>query len=214
VCSERCSPCWISSLFRDGGLACTGTLGLGGFKSIKALNALVILGLQNELARMSEELALMRLSQAQNVVSSPTMPSFMGQFRSGRQIREFVFLKARDKRLLRLVRITSVEPPESWGSICADIVRKTQIVAEEGLTSCPPPPFNASPVEFWVSEMSNWVAGFWRSPKRTWVRAYALPTPRDDNALRSLPNPTRHDHSRHAASEDSMVSNCSLFHSK
>ena len=49
-------------------------------------NALVVLGLQHELARMSEELASMRLCQAQNVVSSPTVPSFIDQFRSGRQI--------------------------------------------------------------------------------------------------------------------------------
>ncbi len=44
---------------------------------------------------------------------------------------------------------------------------------------------------------------------------YALPTPRDDHALRSLPTPTRrHDDSRYDASQDSEVSIWSLFHSK
>ena len=103
---------------------------------------------------MNEDLATMRLRGVQNVVSSSDVPSFINQFRSGRQIQhialgvfsrsdrltmseidlfdlaitgektgtlpgaayavkfaigEFVFLKARDKRL-RLVRITSVGP--------------------------------------------------------------------------------------------------------
>ena len=89
----------------------------------------------------------------------------LGEHAATFEVGQFVFLRAHNKRL-RLVQIASVSQPEAWGAICADPVRKTHLIAMEGLYFSTyhlgvDPAFSASHVDFWTSEMSTWLANFW-----------------------------------------------------
>ncbi len=73
----------------------------------------------------------------------------LGEHAATFQVGQFVFLRARNKRLC-LVQIASVSQPEAWGAICSDPVRKTLLVAMEGLNSCGDPAFPGSSVDIWT----------------------------------------------------------------
>jgi hypothetical protein len=80
------------------------------------------------------------------------------------EVGQFCYLRAYNKRV-RLVQIASVSQPEAWGAICTDLVRKTHLIAMEGLyfstNHLGVDPFSAKHVDFWTSEMSTWLAHFW-----------------------------------------------------
>jgi hypothetical protein len=88
----------------------------------------------------------------------------LGEHAATFEVGQFCYLRAHNK-CLRLVQIASVSQPEAWGAICTDPVRKTQLVAMEGLyfstDQLGVDPFSANHVEFWTSEMSTWLANFW-----------------------------------------------------
>jgi len=76
------------------------------------------------------------------------------------KVGQFVFLKASNDRL-RLVQIDFIGQPESWGAICVDPVKRTNLVAMQGLPASTDPAQATYDVDFWTSEMSAWLAQFW-----------------------------------------------------
>jgi hypothetical protein len=75
---------------------------------------------------------------------------------------QFVYLKGRGSAHMRLVKITGVGQPESWGSICLCPLRKGQVIAVEGLGDHPPPPgICVSTADYWCTQLSRWLAGFY-----------------------------------------------------
>ena len=81
------------------------------------------------------------------------------------KVGQFVFLKQKTAKAsndrLRLVQIDFIGQPDCWGAICADTVKRTNLVAMQGLPASTDPAQAVYDVDFWTSELSSWLGNFW-----------------------------------------------------